>query len=49
MVAFAGRPNGWRVVSGKADRAARVGYAEHNWADTRPKSLHETLAKNLSM
>jgi alkane 1-monooxygenase len=43
--AFADVPAGWRVVYGEADRAACLDYVEHNWTDTRPKSLRERLAE----
>ena len=40
----AGVTAGWRVVFGKAGRAACLGYIEHNWPDMRPKGLRERLA-----
>jgi uncharacterized protein YbdZ (MbtH family) len=43
--AFADVPAGWRVAYGEADRAACLEYIEQNWADIRPKSLRERLAK----
>ena len=42
--AFADVSVGWRVVYGKAGRAACLDYIEQNWTDIRPKSLRETLA-----
>lgn len=41
---FADVPAGWRVMFGKADRAACLDYIEQNWTDIRPKSLRERLA-----
>ena len=44
--AFAEIPAGWRVVYGEASRAACLDYVEQNWADMRPKSLGEAMARD---
>jgi uncharacterized protein YbdZ (MbtH family) len=40
---FADVPAGWWAVHGEADRVARLHYIGKNWANMRPKSLHQTL------
>jgi uncharacterized protein YbdZ (MbtH family) len=42
--AFADVPDGWRVVFGKAERAACLDYVDRNWLDIRPRSLRERVA-----
>jgi uncharacterized protein YbdZ (MbtH family) len=37
--AFAGVPEGWRVVFGEASRSECLEYVEKNWTDMRPLSL----------
>ncbi|CMN01972.1 mycobactin NRPS accessory protein MbtH [Mycobacterium tuberculosis] len=43
---FADIPAGWRVVHGKASRAACLDYVEKNWTDLRPKSLRDAMAED---
>ncbi|MUM19921.1 MbtH family protein [Mycobacterium sp. CBMA271] len=41
---FVEAPTGWRVVYGRADRAACLEYIDEHWTDIRPKSLLQRLA-----
>ena len=42
--AFADVPAGWRVVYGKAGRAACLDYIDQNWPGIRSKSMRDRLA-----
>ncbi len=44
--AFAEIPADWRVVYGEASRSACLDYVEQNWADMRPRSLREAMARD---
>ncbi|MBA0044818.1 MbtH family protein [Mycobacterium sp. NPDC050853] len=41
---FADAPAGWRVVYGRAGRAACLEYIDEQWTDIRPKDLRQRLA-----
>jgi MbtH protein len=43
---FADVPEGWRVVSGPADRATCLNYIERNWTDMRPRSLAAAMDRD---